>query len=239
MDFSVTNCPVSAHSRPIATLRCSAVLNCHQAAFYSGRELGIHHICSTGWTTHVSTGCPSLRSRVCIWATLAPLRVLPHSHSLLLFFESNLFSFSQVLNPLIRRSDSFGTLAYVIANSPVIVVVVHIDQRVRWHSGRPLSCGDLRGVLFVVVWLLMEWLVHGLVEEAVLGGVLTRVVSRLVQKREVSLSEVDFGHINFIQLLRNRLRRFLANLSFWDLLSHETISFPVVVCKSARLLEVF
>jgi len=103
-----------------------------------------------------------------------------------------------------------------------------------------LSCGDLGGVLFVlVVGGVLERLVHGRVEEAVLSLVLTGVVSRLVQKREVSLSEVDFGHINFIQLLRHRPGRFLANLGFRDLLSHETVSFPVVVCKSACLLKVF
>ena len=156
MDFSVTICTVSAHSRPISTLRCSTVFYCHQAAFYAGGELGIHHICCAGWTTHVSTGCPSLRSRVCIWATLAPLGVLPLSHPLLLLLESNLFSFSQVLNPVICRFDSFGTRTYVISNSPVIVVVVHLDQWVRCHAGRPLSCCDLRGVLFVGVRLLME-----------------------------------------------------------------------------------
>lgn len=80
---------------------------------------------------HVGTCCPCLSSRVSIWATLAPLRVLPHSHSLLLFLKPELLSFSQVLDPLISRSDSLRTLTHVIANSTIILLVVHVDQGVR------------------------------------------------------------------------------------------------------------
>jgi len=153
------------------------------------------------------------------------------AHTRLLPIDARHFGLSEVVEALVGHLDCFRALRHILAyrGNRVTLFISNCGR----HPVSLLRC------LHVLLHGVHEWLLRSHIELLLVRDRLrAQVESASVQIREVGSVVIFTAHIQLVELRCDFVRRLLASLRPWDLLSHQAVFVPVVLGELASIFEI-